>query len=222
MLRQLIVSWPDEPYLTRALHWCRDSSCVMTKRTSGERPRGTVLALDVDGVLLDPGRGGRGRWQKAIGETFGLDPTLLDQAFFQRSWSEIIVGREPIEPTLARALLELGWEIDVEAVLRCWFEADFEVDHEVVQAVNEWAASGIFVALVTNQEARRASFLELNLGAVLPIMGMAFSGALGVLKSDPAFYPAAEHWLDIGGPGHRVVFVDDSLDTSKQRNGMDG
>lgn len=196
----------------------------MVTRNSGGRLKDTVLVLDVDGVLLDPQRAGRGGWQGALRESHGLDPSLLDEVFFQRSWSDVIVGREPIEPALTRALLELGWEIDVEALLRCWFEADFEIDPEVVQAVNEWAASGIRVALATNQEARRASFLELNLRSVLPIQGIAFSGALGVLKSDLAFYPAAEHWLGIEAQSHRVVFVDDSLQNvgAAERHGWQG
>jgi len=185
---------------------------------------GTVLVLDVDGVILDPERAGSGRRHNALGERFGLDPTLLDEAFFRRSWSEVIVGHEPIEPAMAQALWELGWEIDVEAVLSCWFEADFAVDHEVVRAVNEWAASGIRVALATNQEARRASFLEHHLGAVLPIEGIAYSGAIGVLKSDPAFYPAADDRLGVEVPSDRVVFVDGSLDNVEvaQRHGWVG
>ena len=184
----------------------------MSTRTSDDRSRQTVLALDVDGVLLDPERGGKGRWQNALHERYGLDPTLLDEAFFQSSWSEVIVGREPVEPALARALLELGWDIDVESVLSCWFEADFEVDHEVVRAVIGWADSGVRVVLATNQEVRRARYLELNLGAVLPIEGIAYSGAVGALKSNPAFYPAADHLLGIDSSTSSVVFVDDSLE----------
>jgi putative hydrolase of the HAD superfamily len=178
----------------------------------GKRPTGIVLALDVDGVLLDPERAGRGRWQEALRETYGLDPALLDDVFFRRSWAQVIVGRESIEPALGRALVELGWNIGVEALLRCWFEADFEIDHEVVRAVNGWASSGVRVVLATNQEVRRARFLEQNLGAVLPVEGVAFSGSLGVVKSDPAFYPAAQDWLGIGNGGQKIVFVDDSLD----------
>lgn len=86
----------------------------MATPNSGKRPQDTVLVLDVDGVLLDPTRAGRGGWQSALGEEHGLDPSLLDEVFFQRSWPDVIVGREPIEPALARALSELGWEIDVE------------------------------------------------------------------------------------------------------------
>jgi putative hydrolase of the HAD superfamily len=182
----------------------------MSRRVD-HRPRDVILVSDVDGVLLDPERTGKGSWHGALRERYGVEPALLDDVFFQRSWPEVLVGREPIEPALARALAELGWKIDVETVLRCWFEADFEIDDEVVRAANEWAASGIRVALATNQEARRAAFLELSLRPVLPFEGMVFSGALGVLKNDVAFYSAAEYWLGIDVHRHRVVFVDDSL-----------
>jgi putative hydrolase of the HAD superfamily len=182
----------------------------MTIHPSGALPERSVLALDVDGVLLDPQRAGRGRWQEVLREEYGLDPAHLDEHFFQRSWSQIIVGHEPIEPTLARALTELHWNLDVETLLQIWFDADFVLELEVVRAVDEWAASGVRVVLATNQEARRAGFLEQKLGVILPIGGMASSAALGAVKSDPAFYPAAERSLGIGGRGQRVVLVDDS------------
>ena len=171
---------------------------------------GTVLALDVDGVLLDPDRAGKGPWQHSLRQTYGVDPTLLDGAFFARSWSDVIVGREAIEPALERALVELGWEVDVEELLRCWFESDFELDHQVVDAAAGWIESGITVVLVSNQEVRRARYLEQHLAASLRIDGFASSGALGVVKSDVAFYPAAEDLLGIDA-GTRVVFVDDTL-----------
>ena len=41
--------------------------------TPGHGSRPELLALDVDGVLLDPWRGGRGPWQLAFGERFGVD-----------------------------------------------------------------------------------------------------------------------------------------------------
>ena len=47
-----------------------------------------VLALDVDCVLLDPRRVGKGRGQEVLRENDGLDPEHLDEVFFRRSWSE--------------------------------------------------------------------------------------------------------------------------------------
>jgi FMN phosphatase YigB (HAD superfamily) len=45
---------------------------------------------------------------------------------------------------------------------------------------------------------------------LLPVSGVAFSGDLGVVKSDPVFYDRAERRLGVVGLGHAVVFLDDT------------
>lgn len=176
----------------------------------GGTPEGVVVALDVDGVLLDPGRGGRGPWQVAFSQQFGVDANLLDQAYFRRAWREVIVGRLPIETSLSAAMQDLGWDIGVDDALSCWFEADFVVDSEVVDAANDWSRRGIRVILATNQEIRRARYIEQRLATLIPLRGIAYSGALGILKDDPAFSAAAERQLGIAPDRTSVVFVDDT------------
>jgi FMN phosphatase YigB (HAD superfamily) len=73
-----------------------------------------------------------------------------------------------------------------------------------------WSEKGIPLALVSNQEPRRALLLEQRLARVLPISGVAFSGDLGVVKSDPCFYDKAERLLGVVGLGRSVVFLDDT------------
>lgn len=170
-----------------------------------------VLALDIDGVLLDPGRHGLGPWQSELASRFGVDADRLRAAFFEPAWPDVVVGRRAIEPALAAALDDLGWAVTVDQLLACWFEADLAVEREVVEAARSWAAEGARLVLVTNQEHRRASFLSHRLGAFLPISAMAYSAALGLLKSDPAFYPAASRTLGLQRDD-TVVFVDDTAD----------
>jgi hypothetical protein len=69
----------------------------------------TLLALDVDGVLLDPQRGGRGTWQVAFGERFGVDAGRLEGTIFAAPWADVVTGQRSVEAALAEALLELGW-----------------------------------------------------------------------------------------------------------------
>jgi putative hydrolase of the HAD superfamily len=169
-----------------------------------------LLALDVDGVLLDPDRGGRGPWQAAFSERFGVDAARLDHALFATSWAEVVVGRRSVESALGDALDALGWTMGVEAALRCWLEEDFAPDPAVVTAASAWAAAGTRLALVSNQEPRRARYLETRLAEVLPISGVAFSGDLGLVKSDPDFYVRAADVLGADGPLGTVVFLDDT------------
>ena len=180
---------------------------------AGDRPQEharTLLALDVDGVILDPQRGGRGPWQLAFSERFGVDAGRLDETLFATAWADVITGKRPVESALHEALQELGWGMGVDAALQCWFEEDFVTAPAVMAAATAWSQLGIPLALVSNQEPRRARFIEDRMAPLLPIDGVAFSGDLGVVKSDPAFYDQAEHRLGVGGPGQSVVFLDDT------------
>jgi HAD superfamily hydrolase (TIGR01509 family) len=168
-----------------------------------------LLALDVDGVLLDAGRGGRGPWQVSFGERFGVDPRRLNDTLFAALWPDVITGRRPVEAALAETLTALGWDMGVEAALQCWFEEDFVVDPAVVAAATQWSDHGVPLALVSNQEPRRARDLEQRLAPLLPPFATAFSGDLGAVKGDRDFYSRAERHIGLE-PGAPVVFLDDT------------
>jgi putative hydrolase of the HAD superfamily len=171
---------------------------------------GVVLALDVDGVLLDSTRTGRGSWHTALTQRFGVDAAALVPVFFERSWPEIVVGRRALEPALSEAIAELAWDMTVEQLINCWFEADFVVDAEVLEAALKWAADGARLVLVTNQEHRRAAFLQERLAPRLPLGGLAYSAGIGMVKADPGFFPLACDRLGIDRDDRAVVFVDDT------------
>jgi FMN phosphatase YigB (HAD superfamily) len=173
--------------------------------------RGRLLvALDVDGVLLDAERGGRGPWQVSFGERFSVDPERLNETLFAAGWPDVVTGRRPVEAALADALGAMRWDMGVEAALQCWLEEDFVVDPLVLAAATEWSGLGIPLALVSNQEPRRARYLEERLAPLLPIGGTAFSGDLGAVKSDRDFYGRAERHLGLHA-GSTVIFLDDTL-----------
>jgi putative hydrolase of the HAD superfamily len=168
-----------------------------------------VVALDVDGVLLDATGGGKGHWTNELSERFGLDGRALQTAFFRPYWSEVIVGTRPIEPALELALRELQWDLTVEDVLGCWFEADFEIDRDVVDAVRDWRKRGAEIVLATNQEHRRADFLRTRLHDIVPFASFLYSADLGAQKRHPAFFTAASERLGLADRARPVVLVDD-------------
>ena len=149
---------------------------------------GVVLALDIDGVLLDATRAGKGKWSNELALRFGVDGNALQAAFFRPYWSEVIVGSRPIEPALEAALRDLGWDLGVEEVLACWFEADCVVDHDVVDAAREWAERGATIVLATNQEHRRVEFLRARLRPLIAFDTILYSGELGAQKRHPKFF----------------------------------
>ncbi len=171
-----------------------------------------TLALDVDGVLLDPDRGGLGSWRHEVAVRFGFDSSQLSSVFFKRVWTDVVTGARPIEPALADALDELGWEVSVEELLGCWFEADFVVDPEVVDAALGLAEQGVRLVLATNQEHRRAAFLHERLGTLLPIADVIYSGAVGLAKPDLRFFAVASEALGCGATPNCIAFVDDAIE----------
>ncbi len=168
-----------------------------------------VLALDVDGVLLDPNRGGAGPWNTGLDDRFGISPTELHAEFFAQSWSDVIVGRLDVETALGEALTRLGSSASSEAVLDYWFEADFFVVESTVDLARRAIDAGIAVVLATNQEHRRAAYLQHRFGAMFALNDVYYSAGLGFQKHEPAFFTLATQRLDV--PPEDIVFVDDHL-----------
>jgi putative hydrolase of the HAD superfamily len=176
-----------------------------------------ILALDVDGVLLDPDRHGAGHWTIEMERSFGLTRLQFRGAFFMRSWDDVVTGRQPVEVGVAAALAGLGADVDVEDFLDVWFEADFAPIDEAIELARRVGQAGVGVVLATNQEHRRAAFLRERLGALMPIDDVLYSADLGVQKHEAAFFELASARLGIDVERRAdVVFVDDAAHNVEQ------
>jgi putative hydrolase of the HAD superfamily len=173
--------------------------------------QGAVLALDVDGVLLNPSPAGRGSWQHVLEQKYGASGAELQSAFFEQAWPDIMVGRLGIEEPLEAALTSLGWPCSVEDFLADWFEADFVLNDEVVEAALNWTSAGASLVIVTNQEHRRAAYLRDRFSALLPVEALAYSAAIGHEKRTPEFLTAADTMFGTTEAPASVVLVDDDL-----------
>ena len=172
-----------------------------------------VLALDVDGVLLDPERGGAGHWTNELTRRYGITRGELSDAFFRRCWDDILIGRRGVEEGLTEALDRIGTSVDVESVLSLWFEADFVPFVPAIEFARRAADAGALVVLATNQEHRRAAFLNERLGKSFPIHAVFHSAGIGHLKHDAAFFDRVSDRLGLQvDQRSSVLFVDDVLD----------
>ncbi len=176
---------------------------------TADRPVAT-LALDVDGVLLDPDRGGDGNWSNELSARFGITRQQLHERFFATAFDDVLNGRRPIESALADSLDTMGSDVGVEEVLACWFDADYVVFDDAVAFARQTQERGVRVVLATNQEHRRAAYLRRRLGAAVELSDVIYSADLGCVKHEPVFFELASQRLGLG-PERRssVVFVDD-------------
>ncbi|MFZ1063009.1 MAG: HAD-IA family hydrolase [Acidimicrobiales bacterium] len=180
--------------------------------TAKENLSNAWLVLDVDGVLLDSRRAGRGTWKDEFSARFNVNADELRAAFFEKYWNDVVIGLRDVTSTLSAALSQLQWDIDVEDALACWFEADFSTNDDVLEKVATLSKRGVLVAVATNQEHRRAAFLHERLQNLVPLRGFVYSAQLGLLKSDHRFFVATQHRLGLRAERGRVVLVDDSLE----------
>lgn len=169
-----------------------------------------TLALDVDGVMLDPDRAGAGPWTNELKLRFGIEPAQLHEAFFQRGWADVVTGRRSIEAGLAEALARLETTADVESVLACWFDADYVPIADTFALARRAAHAGCRVVLATNQEHRRAAYLHRRIGAAFPLDRVIYSADVGHQKHDIRFFEVASDLLRLNS-GSNIVFVDDDM-----------
>ncbi len=159
-----------------------------------------VIALDVDGVLVEVGYDDH--WLDIIGAEFGLAMDDLTP-FFQDYWEPVVTGRRAVEDALG----EFRPTLDADRFLQRWCEESTRINHEMIDAAKQWQTNGARLVLATNQEHRRAAFVRELIGQHVDLVDVFYSADLGVGKPDSRFWGAADKRL---GPA-QVVFIDDAL-----------
>ncbi|ANM02447.1 HAD superfamily hydrolase protein [Rhizobium phaseoli] len=166
-----------------------------------------VLMVDVDGVLIH-GRPADGLPHFTFLERdLGLRLDLLQQAFFQTHWSEIIIGREALEPRLSAVLAEIAPHLTAATLIDYWFENDSRLDLNLLEEVAALRQSGVALFLATNQEHRRARYLMEEAGLGAHVDGIIYSAALGHRKPSPDFFRLASERA--GALPGDIAFIDD-------------
>ncbi|ULR43903.1 HAD-IA family hydrolase [Rhizobium sp. K102] len=169
-----------------------------------------VLMVDVDGVLIH-GRPADGLpLFTYLERDLGLRLDLLQQAFFQTHWSDIVIGREGLEPRLSAVLAEIAPHLSAATLIDYWFENDSRLDLNLLEELAALRQGGVAVFLATNQEHRRARYLMEEAGLGAHVDGIIYSAALGHRKPSPDFFRLATERA--GAPPGEIGFIDDTAE----------
>jgi putative hydrolase of the HAD superfamily len=167
-----------------------------------------ALMIDVDGVLVN-GRPDDGRhWASNLLDDLGLDPAVLQQHFFARHWSDVIVGKADLFDLLAPVLAEIAPHLSAHDLATYWFAQDAMLDQCLLDELQQQRKAGRMIALATNQEHRRVRYLLETLGLQNHIDHIYYSAAMGVRKPDASFFQQVER--EGGLSAGRIVLVDDT------------
>lgn len=165
-----------------------------------------LIVWDFDGVLNANMRGGRPVWTDMLQATLGLDPKALSAHLFRSNrMRDILRGRLDIRAALADWLATQDTPHDADALLDHWFHADARPDAQVLGWLQATPARHV---IGTNNEPRRAAFIESAMGYSQHVERLFASGSMGVAKPDPGFFAQIERWA--GLVPSQILLIDDA------------
>ena len=169
-----------------------------------------LIVWDFDGVLNANIRatatGGRMLWAERMQEDLGLDPASL-AAHLSRSglMRDVMRGRHDIHDLLTDWLRAQDAPLDADALLAYWFDRNALPDAQVLGWLKAHPARHV---IGTNNEARRASYIEHQMGFGQHVEHIFASGRMGVAKPDPGFFATVERWARLTPP--QILLIDDA------------
>lgn len=160
-----------------------------------------VYVFDADGVLIEP-------WgfARALEQDHGIAPKTT-RAFFQGPFLDCIIGQADVSDVITPYLGEWNWPHSAEELIRLWLTSEDQPRGELLSYVAEIRRRGGLCALASNQEQRRARFIEQEMFPGL-FDRFYFSCDLGVAKPQAGYFQAISHDLDVAPD--RIVFWDDT------------
>lgn len=167
-----------------------------------------AVLFDADGVVQF-----RGDLPEHFAERHGWSRTEFDEFARELLGDEdfdtaCLTGRADWTAHLDGVLRRRGWPETTEGFLEVWFGRGTVVSEQALDLVAELRREGILCALATNQEARRARFMEDELGLGQAFDRLFFSCRVGERKPDHAFFRSVLG--DLGVAAAEALFIDDS------------
>lgn len=164
-----------------------------------------ALMVDVDGVVIvHPHPEG---WAAHLERDLGLSRTLLQSAFFEPHWQDVILGRARLRDRLAPVLAEIAPGLSVDRLIRYWFENDAHLDHDLLTQLAAVRAGGVELHLATVQEHERARYIWGELALKRHFDGIHYAAELGWAKPAAQFFRAVT--ARSGFAPDEIFFIDD-------------
>ncbi len=165
-----------------------------------------VILFDVDGVILFPLTK---YFSVRLSELLGL-PIEKILPFFDGPYKACMMGKLDLKEALAPYLAAWNWTGTMDELLEFWFEAEADVDKELIACIDTLREQGVVCLIATNQEKYRAEYMFQKIGFNKSFDKLYAAGNLGVAKPDHAFFQTIVDDLK-GVAKEEILFWDDQL-----------
>lgn len=167
----------------------------------------TIIAWDFDGVLNRNVIDGQFVWTETFETDLGQSRAAFEASIFNDSFVDVILGKEDVRDRVSEWAMQVGFEEGADALLAYWFKKDAQPDAEVGQMMDALADRGQRQIIVTNNEARRAVYIEHQMGFGARVEHLFASGRMGVGKPDTSFFSQVTKTLD--AMPKQMLLIDD-------------
>ncbi len=166
-----------------------------------------VIAWDFDGVLTRNIVDGRFIWAADFEADTGQSRKVFEDFIFGRDLDAILTGREDLRDRVDAWAKSVGYAPGPDALLEYWFKKDAALDPMTLGLMDRVARKGLRQVLTTNNENRRATYIENQLGFGNRVEHIFASGRMGVAKPDTEYFKAVSATLRVNA--NEILFIDD-------------
>lgn len=166
-----------------------------------------LIVWDFDGVLNANVVDGRFVWADTLQADLGIDPQQLSAHLFASGlMRRVISGQVDLRDVVGDWLTDIGQPVTADEMLAYWFDKDALPDAEVLGLLRAHPARHV---IGTNNEARRAAYIETVMGFGDQVDHVFASGRMGCAKPDAVYFKQIEDWAGLSGA--QILLVDDTL-----------
>lgn len=165
-----------------------------------------LVVWDFDGVLNRNLPQETYVWAPSIAADRGLDPVSFEEVVFGSGrFAEVMRGKLDLLDVVEDWLSGQGSEEEADMFLAHWFAHEATPDEEAGRWLDLCRQRKV---IGTNNEPRRAGYIETVMGFGARVEQVFASGRIGAVKPEAGFYRAIEDWSG-ASPG-RILLIDDN------------
>lgn len=167
-----------------------------------------AIAWDFDGVLNRNIVDGRFVWADRLEEDLGISLDDFQTGIFDNTFAQVISGKADLKDHVQNWLDLSGHDLTATDVIDYWFDKDDLKDPYTCGLVDEIQSLGVEQIIATNNEDRRASYIEDTTGFLCLVSRVFSSGRIGHAKPETAFFEHVSETL--GLPPSDILLIDDN------------
>ncbi|MEL7109710.1 MAG: HAD-IA family hydrolase [Pseudomonadota bacterium] len=182
-----------------------------------------IIAWDFDGVLNRNIVDGNFLWKATFDEDMGGSVSDFSQYMFRSGrFGDVLAGQRDIRDLVADWLNQSSCQKTPDEILEYWFRKDALPDARTIDILTRARAAGYRNVIATNNEARRAAYIERDMGFGAHVEHVFAAGPMQCQKPEPAFYQTIERTLGVSGSD--LFLIDDKAEnvTAARALGWDG